>query len=186
MRHITLERSRPRIGLRGAALALLCAQAFMLAACGPGVGGSGTGPAGAQLDGLVAFGAQAAPACAGSAPSWLACSAPATAPADTRVWVDNLARPTLRLEVQGDALTLEARCTQSRFSGLWGTSAGSGLRYYGAYSVGQGLPVAASLVGQPGEAGTAVVQVRGIDGAILLGPITVRRAEAPVPPLACP
>ena len=169
---------------------LLLAQVLLLAACGPGVGGTGTGLT-AAADGLQAFGARAASACVPGAASSPACAAASglgvTAPqSGVVVWLDAAPGARFRLEVQGDAVTLDRRCTQERFQGQWGTSPALGGRYFGVFGA-QGLPgVAASLTVRAADAGALVLELRGLDERLLLPAVTVQRFDPVLPAPVCP
>ncbi|MFM7532037.1 MAG: hypothetical protein ACKO5J_06055 [Rubrivivax sp.] len=102
------------------------------------------------------------------------------------VWLDVTAGARIRLEVQGNAATLERRCTRERFLGQWGTSPLVGARYFGVYGD-EGVPgVAASLSVRAADGGTLVLELRGIDERLLLPPVTVQRVAGALPPPLCP
>ncbi len=181
-------RPRPRWMVITAA-AWLCLQALLLAACGPGVGGTGTGLTSAA-DGLQAFGAQAA-ACAPGAAVSPACPAASglgstgdNPPAE--LWLDTAPGARWRLEVQGDTVTLERRCTQERFKGLWGSSPALGARYFGVFGAEAVPGVAASLGVRTGEGGSLVLELGGLDERLLLPSVTVQRQSGTLPAPTCP
>lgn len=181
----TPGRRRPRVG--SAALALVAA--LVLAACGPGVGGTGTGN-----EALSAYGATAASACTAPFASALGCStspggavgAPGVGTAP-RVWADTDGPSRVQLRLEGDSATLELRCAGRRFDGQWGTQPSLGARYYGEL-VGTGgspAPVFASLTVQA-EQGNLVVVLQAIDGSTVAGPLTLRPAAGATPAAVCP
>ena len=181
-------RARPR-WMAITAAAWLCLQALLLAACGPGVGGTGTGLTSAA-DGLQAFGAQAA-ACAPGAAASPACPAASglgstgdNPPAE--LWLDTAPGARWRLEVQGDTVTLERRCTQERFKGLWGSSPALGARYFGVFGAEAVPGVAASLGVRTGEGGSLVLELGGLDERLLLPSVTVQRQSGTLPAPTCP
>jgi hypothetical protein len=193
-RGLPLQRARRllrsgRIGL------LVVAQAWALSACGPGVGGTGTGLS-AAADGLQAFGAQAASACAPGASASPACAATGVGAAagstTAAAWLDAAPGARLLMEVQGDDLSLEQRCTQQRFQGQWGSSPSLGLRYYGIFGpageAGQAASLTLSAPSAPGapDAEALVVEVRALDGTLLLGPAKLFLTDAPAPAPVCP
>jgi len=171
-------------------LAVLLAHAGLLAACGPGVGGTGTGLS-VAADALQAFGAQAISACAPGASSSPACTAasglePATVQPPTVLWLDTDPGARVRLDVQGDGVTLEKRCTQERFIGQWATSPNQGARYYGIFGP-EGAPgVAVSLSVRSAEPSTLTLELRGLDDKLLFPPLTVQRYDTPLPAPTCP
>jgi len=182
-------RYRPRWMMIPAA-AWLCLQALLLAACGPGVGGTGTGLTSAA-DGLQAFGAQAVAACAPGAAASPACPA-ASGLGSTggnptaEVWLDTVPGARWRLDVQGDNVTLERRCTQERFKGLWGSSPALGARYFGVFGAEAVPGVPATLSVRTGEGGSLVLELRGLDERLLLPSVTVQRQSDTVPAPTCP
>jgi hypothetical protein len=169
---------------------LLLAQACLLAACGPGVGGTGTGLSSA-LDGLQAFGAQPISACASGASSSPACAAsavlgsPAVQPS-TVVWLDTAPGARFRLEVQGDAVMLDKRCTKERFQGQWASNQTLGARYYGVFGAEGVAGVAASLSVRAADPSALVLELRGLDDTLLLPLVTVQRYDALLPAPVCP
>lgn len=181
-------RARPR-WMAITAAAWLCLQALLLAACGPGVGGTGTGLTSAA-DGLQAFGAQAA-ACAPGAAASPACPA-ASGLGSTggnptaEVWLDTVPGARWRLDVLGDTVTLERRCTQERFKGLWGSSPALGARYFGVFGAEAVPGIPASLSVRAGESGSLVLELRGLDDRLLLPSVTVQRQVGAVPAPTCP
>ena len=171
-------------------LTVLLAQACLLAACGPGVGGTGTGLS-SVADALLAFGAQATSACAPDASSSSACTASSgpgspTGQPPTGLWLNTAPGARVRLDAQGDSVTLEKRCTQERFVGQWATSPALGARYYGIFGA-EGQPgVAASLSVRSAEPSILTLELRGLDDNLLLPTLTVQRYDAPPPEPACP
>ena len=159
--------------LRAALGASLLAVLALLGACGPGVGGTGTGVAPNALD---AFGANAASVCGGELATLLSCAsvgaAVPPAPAAAPVFLADQADDALVLvTLQGDTIELEAPCSSLRFVGQWGAVAGQAGRYYG-YVAPDAAPVAATLDVQAAGAGVQLTLSRA-DGLVLLGPVTV-------------
>ena len=159
------------------------AALLSLAACGPGVGGTGTGGAA-----LTAFGATAASVCGSAFALELGCAqAPAPAPSGAigspmgtlpLQFVDASGRVTLDLD--GNAATLLSSCLKLRFDGDFGHAA-SGEAFFGTVrfeaSNGDAL---ASLVAAPAAGGGLTVELRDVGGKTLLGPVVLRRAVIPV------
>jgi hypothetical protein len=171
-------------------LTVLLAQVGLLAACGPGVGGTGTGLS-VAADALQAFGAQAISACLPGASSSPACTAASglgspTVQPPTVVWLDTAPGARVRLDVQGDGAALEKRCTKERFIGQWATSPNLGARYYGIFGLEGASGVAASLSVRSAEPSTLTLELRGLDDNLLLPPLTVQRYDAPLPAPVCP
>jgi hypothetical protein len=165
------------------------AASLSLAGCGPGVGGTGTGGAA-----LTAFGATAASVCGSAFALELGCAqAPAPAPSGAIgssmgtlpvQFVDASGRITLDLD--GNAATLLSSCLKLRFDGDF-SHAASGDAFFGTVHVdasnGDAL---ASLIAAPASGGGLTVELRDVDGKMLLGPVVLQRAVVPVPaPSGC-
>ncbi len=158
---------------------LLGLVALLLAACGPGVGGTGTGaepPPGA-------FGAQASDLCASGLAGALACAAGTAGLAQGTAAVDFFSG-TARARIQGNHIELMLPCQLLVFSGDWGTVGGAGPRFYG-------------LVASPAVNGPAQLEVlaegdqlrlRLFDpqGQLLLSPLLLQRQPAGAAPPAVP
>lgn len=151
-----------RRALAGLALAAL-------QACGPGVGGSGTG------QGLADFGATAMPLCGSEIASALAC--PAGAAAGTAggtgsvYFVDTGDGRHVLVTVQGNGIELQAPCAGISFRGDWGLLAGQAARFYGLNGSGshtQPAQLRASL-----DSGGLLLTLLDADGNVLLGPVLV-------------
>lgn len=179
----------PRIGrspFHGLAVAVLLA----LAGCGPGVGGSGTGPD------LASFGATAAPVCSAPFASALGCSmgmATPELPGATGAvqFVDLVNGSQVVATPRGGNIELDLRCPRLYFYGSWGTTAAGVSRYFGGYSSGGGLPLSpAQLTAAPDAAapGGLVVQLLDASGAALTAPLRLRPATGLVTGVAvgCP
>ena len=170
-------------------LAWMLAMAACLSACGPGVGGTGTG----ETHGLAYFGANAASVCTTDVGSVLGCvagagAAPATpGPSAAPVFLaDALANPHVQARAQDNTIDLSMACTGLRFRGQWGELAGFAPRFFG--SVGpDGAQVPATLQLQAAGAVTAgvVVTLRDAAGTVLLGPTLLVVVPAPVAAGAC-
>ncbi len=172
-----------RITFSAALLALL----LPLAACGPGMGGSGTGqtsdppvvgsplpPSGANVTALCA--SELAPALACPSGNVVSPDAIArgTAPANFVGSVDD-ATP-VRARLEGNRIEFTVGCTQWRFVGDWGAVAGQEPRFYGFINPGS-EQLAATLQAQ--RDGTALwLTVRAADGTALYGPVRVTPAAA--------
>jgi hypothetical protein len=171
-----------------AALALLMLAAG-LPACGPGVGGSGTG------QGLEAFGAVAAPLCGSELASALSCppatvgSPAASAPSGANVGTapvflaDTIDGRRVVVTVQGNSMDVDAPCARVRFSGQWGVLSGQAARFYGTNTdqgAVQPAQVRASL-----DSGGLVITVQDAAGNVLLGPVLVTARPAAATPGSC-
>jgi hypothetical protein len=170
-------------------LALTLAMVVWLSACGPGVGGTGTG----ETNGLAYFGAKADSVCTADVGSVLGCVAGAGAAPATPVTsaapvflADALASPGVQARVQDSAIDLSVVCTGLRFRGQWGELAGLSPRFFG--NVGpEGAQQPATLQVQAAAVGTTgvVVTLRDAAGVVLLGPTLLLVVPAPATALAC-
>ncbi|RYF37405.1 MAG: hypothetical protein EOO25_19260 [Comamonadaceae bacterium] len=139
--------------MRAALLALVAA----LAACGPGTGGTGTGP----IQGTLGFSGAAAPTIVPS-------------PGDT-----------VNLRLESERVELLAGCRRFLFTGAWEVGAGGEAVLEGTLettTAGETGSVPATLRLQFSEKEPASARVTavvtGTGGAILLGPLTLERGEA--------
>jgi hypothetical protein len=142
-----------------AGLAALCLA--VLAACGPGVGGTGTGSTA-----LAPFGAQAASVCGSGSglatvlqcPPGGSATNPVPSSGPARVWwadSDSLWRSSARLD--GDQIELTLTCEGLVFTGNWGALPGQAERFYGSVrSLASGRTELASLAVQLSGIGIAV------------------------------
>ncbi len=175
---------RPRL----AALALLA----WLAACGPGVGGTGTG---VEPAALASFGAKSAPLCAASFASALQCPpaggavSPVSEGTAKVVFVDTATGGQISVVFEANRLDLEARCQGLQFAGNWGIDAAGTLRFYGSVRSGASPvdpPAYLSVQLQTGDgAGELSIVLQNLQGAVILGPAVLRPATGG-PATACP
>lgn len=165
---------------RVAQATLAAAALLVLAACGPGVGGSGTGE---DMSALPGFGASAAPLCGGELAPLLAC-APATGGAVDPAGGTGLVAfrgqaggEVVSLVLQGNGAELRVGCTLLRFRGQWGQLAGQPPRFYG-YVDPDGAPVVATLEAR--RVGSELeLTLRDANGSVVSGPLRVAAGTAP-------
>jgi hypothetical protein len=169
---------RPQGRLARAALAT--AALALLAACGPGVGGSGTGE---DQSALPSFGASASALCSGELAALLAC-APASGGAldpgggtGLVAFRGQAGGEAVSLVLQGNGAELRVGCTLLRFRGQWGQLAGQPPRFYG-YLDPDGAPVVATLEARL-VGGEIELTLRDANGSALLGPLRVAAGTAP-------
>jgi hypothetical protein len=184
----TLITRRPAFALQTLALATLTA---LLVACGPGVGGTGTGASSA----LDTFGASAASVCTGELAALLSCppasSTAAPAPvsgAPPVVLADRTPNPRVELVLLGNQAELLAPCAGLRFRGDWGLLAGQAARYYGTSDRGTtGTDASAAPASLSVQLLGAEVQVtvRDFAGQVLLGPVLLGVVPGAAPPGSC-
>ena len=152
----------------GLVLALLLAG--LLAACGPGVGGSGTG---ATEDPLRQFGATALPACGNPlAPQLANC-----VKGQPLSYADSSTLPRVTVQLLDSHLELQAPCAGLNFSGDWAAVGDQPPRFYGTVTSSTGTALA-SLVTAPAGANGLQVEMRDALGLKLLGPLTLFPATA--------
>ena len=160
-----------------AALALAALQA-----CGPGVGGSGTG------QGLDAFGATSAALCGSDLAAVLACPPSSASPSGdngsgTVFFADTVDGSRVVVTVQGNSIELGAPCARISFRGQWGLVAGQAARFYGFNGEGaaaQPAQVRASLA-----SGGLLLTVLDANGNVLLGPVLVTVRVSAATPAGC-
>ncbi len=176
------------------ASALLLAGIAALAACGPGVGGTGTGAA----PDPAAFGATAASVCSAPFAAALQCPVGAGLPGTAGELVGTAqvhfadAAGQVSATLDGNAIQFIARCHGVEFSGSWGVVAPGPARFHG-YLMRDGGPQLTGTLrvapsGTSGASGTDL-QVTLLDATELsvLGPVTLQPVAAPVlNPPACP
>jgi hypothetical protein len=163
------------------ALAALLGLAAALAACGPGVGGTGTG------EGIAHFGASAESLCTADFADRLACapatSGPVTGGTAAVDLADAVPQARVAARFEGDALHLDAPCQSLAFSGQWGRSAALGTRFFGTALVG-GAAQPATLTVLAGDSGF-VLALFDADDRPLFGPSTLQRVDAAATPGGC-
>ena len=158
---------RTRTGLWSLVILMV---AWVLAACGPGVGGSGTG---ADEDPLKSFGATAVSACGNPlAPQLAACIQ-----GQTVRYADNPAQARVTAEVQDSRITLQAPCADLKFSGEWAVIGDQPPRFYGTATRATGTVLATLIASAAGPA-SLQIEVRDQLDQPLLGPLTLVLSEA--------
>jgi hypothetical protein len=172
----------PRLWSRGW---LPCCVA-LLAACGPGVGGSGVGP---TANGLAAFGATEAPVCGGELAALLGCppagSVSSPVPASAPVFLaDTTGGRRVAVQLQDGQIQIGAPCLPLSFRGTFGVVAGQAPRYYGFVDP-DGTAALATAVAQA-DAGGVLLTVSDAQGRVLLGPVRLVPVAAPAAPGGCP
>lgn len=159
---------------RAAGAALL---AGLLAACGPGVGGTGTGngavPPG--VAGLDFFGAQAANACLAAFGPLIGCTT-TTAGDLVQPLPTSLAGDCAAATFEGNDVVLDVVCLGWTFAGRWGLSAEGSPRYFGLVGPDLLLPPTDPAVLDVQVQGSALVLwLYAADGRLLAGPLSIRR-----------
>lgn len=147
---------------------------LLLAACGPGVGGTGTGPDPGAL-GLQQFGATPQPVCSEPFADLLGCAA-----------VPGSAVPVLRSEVlfvgpcavaafEGDEVELDVLCDGLYFAGRWGVDGTGRGRYFGLVDADPMLAFAAPATLEIVPSGDLLVlTLRDAAGEVLAGPFALQ------------
>jgi hypothetical protein len=174
--------SRPKPSTAAATAARLAVAlatlAWLLAACGPGVGGSGTGED--QTSALPVFGASAASLCGSEFATLLACGTPPSAAPNVGTsalaFVGTLGGVPASLRLQGNQADLRVGCVALRFRGEWGRLGSQAPRFYG-YLDHDGTAVVATMEAR--LVGAAIeLTLRDVNGSVLFGPILVTAGEA--------
>jgi hypothetical protein len=179
--------------------ALLSASFLLLAACGPGTGGSGGAP---ETGYLAQAGADAVPVCAAAWAGRLDCvpaivpgvAVDALHPGTQRVqFASSADRPEFVLSFEGNHVTLQSACARTGFDGDWGSLAGAPALYFGAYSdalfpasIGAHLSVQAAADAATGQPQLQLELRADDDGRLLFGPLPLQKISgAEVKPRAC-
>jgi hypothetical protein len=162
--------------LHGAA-PMVFAVVAVLAACGPGVGGTGTG-----TSALPAFGADAAALCSSSFAANLDCGAasPATPGSLAGTAPVVYAEPdgATLAEFDGNDVHLVVGCDLVVFDGTWGLAPNGAARFYGRAAIaGEAEPRLGALEVQAGGAATLVLVLRDERGVVIAGPLTMQRTS---------
>lgn len=158
------------------ALAGLTALAtlLMLAACGPGVGGTGVGP----THGLAFFGATTEPLCDSSLADALRCEAGTSGTAPLLLADGDPARAG-NGRLDGQRIELQWLCDGWRFTGQWGrASSPAEPRFFGTASRAGGEQPATLVLRAQGEG--FVAELLDTGGQSLAPPLTLRVMGAPV------
>ena len=180
----TIERLPQRPRVAPAWLATLLAA--VLAGCGPGVGGTGTGDA---ANALAYFGASPASLCSSELAALVACrsdgsTAAAVTGAAPVLLVDAAADARVQVRLQEDSAELGEACMPLAFRGQWGVVAGQAGRFYG-HTDPDVAPAAATLEAQASGAGLRLT-LRDGEGRVLLGPVVMTPTAAPPGTPVCP
>ncbi len=140
--------------------------AALLPGCGPGVGGTGTGADAGPLDD---FGAITASVCAPGSGLQPACSA---------TWfLDSPTAPRISARLADDVIELRAPCLTLQFSGRWGQLPGEPPRFFGSVRVGD-TSTPATLTASATGKGALLVELRDLQGRVLLGALVLQPAAA--------
>lgn len=174
MKSLPVTPPAPRPG-RPTRIALLVAALLgaLLAACGPGVGGTGTGVSPT----LARFGAEPEPLCDADIAALLACSGgPGT---DALPLADGDPARRVAGRAEGQRIELQFACEGWQFDGQWGRAAAPlGARFYGSATNGAGATQPAMLSARVDGARLAV-QLEDELGQPLAPPLTLRALPAP-------
>ncbi len=170
-------RRPPRPRLASALATAVLALSALLAACGPGVGGTGTGVS--PNVGPAHFGATSEPLCGADFAAALDCASPAAGTAPLLL-ADGDPAQQASGRVADQRMELRWLCEDWAFEGDWGRAAPPrGLRFYGTARNGDGVTLAAMLSVR--AEGTALVaELQDELGVALAGPVTLQRMPAPV------
>jgi hypothetical protein len=165
-----------------ARITLVATLLALLAACGPGVGGSGTGadtpPPAAAVAPAYVCGGDLAPALACDPATGASNDAlvRGTAPVGFAAIVDGQA---VLVRVDGNRIGFSVACTALRFAGTWGIAGGTEPRFQG-FTDPTGTPVPATMAAQR-DGSTLWLTLRAADGTPLFGPVRVSPAAGATP-----
>jgi hypothetical protein len=178
--------------LRPLALALLLAAG--LSACGPGVGGTGTGvEAGTPANGSTdAPGVAAGSVCKAAFAALLDCTDAASGALSTTgtrpvLFADAPAQARAIAAFSGEHLVLDMPCTSSVFEGDWVASGNAAGRFQGLVRIETGSSAQAATAQVERQGNSLVLQLANETGPILIGTVTLGRVTAtPSAPSSCP
>jgi hypothetical protein len=171
--------------------AWLLATLSWLSACGPGVGGTGTG----AMPDPAAFGAASVSVCTAPFAAALNCPAGAgvagtpNAMAGTNLvrFADVATGGNVSAVIDSNQLVLVSRCQALQFTGVWGVLGTGEGRFFGTYSNAANTDALASLRVASNNAGELQITLLDASGQVLLGPLAVQGVNAPAAnPAACP
>lgn len=173
MNRLTCRSSRLAGGLAALALALLAT------ACGPGVGGSGTG---AVPDPVAAQGAAPAALCESALATALGCAPPAASPTSAPVLASPLvladadgssgASRRVQAVIGGEELLFNGSCPPLHFEGRWGRGPDGLLRFYGRLADGRLASATLQL-----DASGWLLSLHDTEGLRLFGPQRLLRVD---------
>jgi hypothetical protein len=178
--------------IRGGKLDAIHAVCFalllmLLAGCGPGIGGTGTGAAIEPPSGLVLK-----PVCESGFADLLRCTGlPGTTASalgtSLSLLADNAGRRDALLRLEGNAADLEVFCAGLQFSGNWGQLPGQAARFHGVVRSVRGVETQYASLTALRSGAVVVVQLFDIDGRALSAPLTLQVvATAPAVVQGCP
>lgn len=151
--------------------------------CGPGSGGTGGG---GDSDYLWLAGAKATSVCSADFRALLVCPTEPTATEDRQgtkpiQYASNLPDADMLVSFDTSTVVLQRGCPKLDYSGEYGVLPNGDSMFFGSYTTsGQVEHAAANLHFKAGaSAGELVMELRATDGRLLLGPVTLKRVEAP-------
>ncbi|MBI5718487.1 MAG: hypothetical protein HZC37_12465 [Burkholderiales bacterium] len=170
-----------------AAIATLAAALALLAGCGPGLGGTGTG---ATDDALAAYGAHDVPVCQSDFADLLGCTAPSTGAAplpatSARFFAESSPESRTLLELDGQEAQWRLRCQGILFVGSFGQAGSATPRYFGNVIEGGSRVRLATLQVERSGTGLAVTLVDSF-GRTLAGPQALLPVSGVTSEATCP
>lgn len=160
----------------------LAALLLLVAACGAGVGGTGTGETAFE-----AYGASPASVCSTDIAANLRCPSGPSANLGTAALYQAESTPASKVlaTLLGDEIEIELRCSGQRFAGRFGVSR-LGMRYYGELrgsAAGAGSELA-SVIAERNAEGLTFTVLR-LDGSVASGPLVLKAVPAPTTAAPC-
>jgi hypothetical protein len=159
---------------------------LLLVACGPGTGGTGTGPIAEAPISTTAPGTY----------SGIFTAAPSSQPVTTTVCVNGctstLAAPAVNLQVQTDSIQVSSPCFTFTYAGLWSQGADGNVTVQGSYTQ-QSAQSSSGTTSQPAtltlrfsaNSDSVEISIKDAAGQTLLQPVTLQRVTpslvAPLP-----
>lgn len=166
--------------LRRARWALLGGLTAVLVACGPGVGGTGTGYGSEPgIAGLAWFDAQPRSVCEGPLATLAQCVAPAVGLPPVPGGPVRLAGACAAATLDADEIVLDVICGGWVFAGRWGLGTEGVGRYYGLYGAdpmqAPTAPATLDVQSEPGS-GRVMFWLRDGHGDLVAGPLVLEPA----------
>jgi len=166
---------------------------LVLAGCGPGVGGTGTGELSSALS---FFGAKPASVCSASFASQLKCQSrivigptyvDPTAGTEADLWVDSADNGQVTVRINDSDVEFEAFCEGVRFSGTWGKRDDESIgRFYGYYTTSELIASRpGTLTAQTAAGNRLAYTLQDAKGIVVFGPQVFQKAAGEPAPVQC-
>lgn len=175
------RRHRPDLAPSTALLAAVLAA--LLSACGPGVGGTGTG---AEFEPSSPSGALSPQAlCASDLAPLLQCAGGALEGTQPAWWADGSAARDLQVRLEGQSAELVSACSGWQFSGRWSAAPGQAPRFHGTLVAAPGAAAQPASLAAVRQGTEVQLQLFDAAGQALGAPRLLQAVAGPLPARAC-